>query len=133
MLPTIESTLDFEIEEQPSYTYKVDFKKERARGNTDDVAALRQAITKILATERYNYIIYSWNYGIELVDLYGQPIPTVIPQLPARITAALMQDDRITGCSDFDISYEGRKITCKFSVQNTLSDEALTEETVIQV
>ena len=40
-----------------------------------------KVVFNILNTERYQYIIYSWNYGIELIDLYGQPVSYVIPEL----------------------------------------------------
>lgn len=33
---------------------------------------MKQAIYKILQTERFEYLIYSWNYGIELNAVVGK-------------------------------------------------------------
>ena len=91
---------DFEVVEQPSYTYRMvlpnrDDEPTKFKSKTDGIEAVKQAVYKILNTERYTYPIYSWNYGIELVDLFGQPIPWVYPELERRITEALVWDDRI--------------------------------------
>ena len=60
---------DFEIEEQPSRTYKMYLEQEVINGFTDGLDAMKQTIYMILNTERYQYIIYSWNYGIELMEI----------------------------------------------------------------
>ena len=60
---------DFEISVQPTYTYKMHLKSGTVQGYTDGQDAMRQAIYKILSTERYQYAMYSWNYGVELLDL----------------------------------------------------------------
>ena len=99
---------DFEVVEEPSYTYKMvlptrDNEPTRFNGKTDELDAVQQAVYKILNTERYNYPIYSWDYGIELRDLFGQPIPWVYPELERRITEALTWDDRINSVTDFEL------------------------------
>lgn len=53
-----------EGEKIPSYTYKLD--DTRVRGYVDGSEAVKQAVYKILMTERYKYIIYGFNYGVEL-------------------------------------------------------------------
>ncbi|MEN7878670.1 DUF2634 domain-containing protein, partial [Clostridioides difficile] len=68
--------------------------KSKIDGICDDVEALKQTIFLILNTERYQHLIYSWNYGVELNDLIGEPISFVIPELERRIKEALIQDDR---------------------------------------
>jgi hypothetical protein len=100
---------DFEIKEQPSKTYKMGMEGDSIRGFTDGVEAVKQTVRHILSTERYQYIIYSWNYGIETLDLFGEPITWVVPELERRITEALLVDSRITGVTDFehDISKKG--------------------------
>lgn len=54
---------DVEVEEiiEPTKTYKI--KDNRIVGFADGKEALKQAIQLILGTERYEYLIYSWNYG----------------------------------------------------------------------
>ena len=79
MIPSTVGFLDkdFEIEEQPSLTYRMQTEEKRIRGHTDGLEAVRQAIYKIIMTERYQYVMYSWNYGIELLDLFGEPVTYV--------------------------------------------------------
>ena len=53
--------------------------------------------------------MYSWNYGIELLDLFGMPVSYVCPELERRITEALTWDDRIESVDnfEFDLSKKG--------------------------
>ena len=71
--------------------------------------AVRQAVYCILNTERYEYLIYPWEYGVELESLFGEPLSYVLPELKRRIEDALTQDDRIVGVGDFvfDTSQKG--------------------------
>ncbi|GFI02301.1 MAG: DUF2634 domain-containing protein [Lachnospiraceae bacterium] len=100
---------DFVIEEQPTYTYKMDPESGLIRGYVDGIEAMEQAVYKILSTERYRYLIYSWNYGIELEDLFGQPVSYACPELERRIREALIWDGRIEEVGDFkfDTSVKG--------------------------
>lgn len=101
----------------PSYTYRLDYGGDgQIRGYTDGIEAVKQAIYKIINTERYEYIIYSWNYGIELADLFGEPIPYVYAELQRRIQEALLYDDRITDVYDFTFSNDGGDVFAEFSV-----------------
>lgn len=104
MIPSTVGFLDqdFELEEQPTYTYKMNLDTGSIRGYTDRLDAMRQAIFKILQTERYQYIMYSWNYGIETLDLYGEPVSYVCPELERRITEALTWDERIKSVNNFE-------------------------------
>ena len=63
---------DFEAETEPSLTYAMKISNEISEdsifvGRADDVKAIEQAIIKIINTERYEYEIYSWDYGIEQI------------------------------------------------------------------
>jgi hypothetical protein len=110
---TILST-DLEVATQPSKNYKMHIEQNIISGFCDELEAMRQVIYKILNCERYHHIIYSWNYGIELIDLYGEPVTYVCPELQRRITEALMQDDRIDSVDnfEFDVSEKGNvKVT----------------------
>lgn len=63
---------DFELKKQPSKTYKMILKtQDSVRGYTEHLEAMKQAIYKILNTERYQYVMYSWNYGIETLVYTG--------------------------------------------------------------
>jgi len=125
MIPSTVGFLDqdFEIEEQPSKTYKMDLEGNSVRGFCDGIEAMTQTVFRILNTERYQYIIYSWNYGIETLDLYGQPITYVCPELERRITEALSVDSRITSVTDFehDTSVKG-EIHSTFTVHTIFGE-----------
>lgn len=118
-LPDVSDGLTMDVTEvvQPSLTYAVDFYNDnQIKGYCDELEAMKQAIYKIINTERYKYAIYSWNYGIELTDLIGQPIPYVYAELQRRITEALEQDDRIEAVTDFSFSNSGGDVAVHFSV-----------------
>lgn len=134
MLPTSgdDSLADVDIVEQrgPSKTYNLRYDKEsQLEGYCYELAAMEQAIYKILNTERYEYIIYSWNYGIELADLFGKPIPYVYAELQRRIQEALLMDDRITKVYNFDFSNDKRgEVLTKFSVDTIYGTLELEKE-----
>lgn len=127
MIPSTTAFLeqDFEIEEQPTHTYKMNLESNLIRGYADGQEAMIQAIYKILNTERYQYIMYSWNYGIELLDLYGEPVSYVCPELERRITEALTWDDRIKSVDNFEfnISKKG-EIHVTFTAHTIFGDVA---------
>ena len=124
MIPSTNGFLaqDFVIEEQPSKTYKMHLDESIILGYADKLDAMVQVIFSILNTERYQYVIYSWNYGIELVDLYGQPVSYVISELKRRITEALTWDERIIGVDNFSFNVDKGKITCNFTVHTIFGD-----------
>jgi hypothetical protein len=92
---------------------------------------MKQVIFKILNTERYEYPIYSWDYGIELKDLIGEPMPYVIPELERRIKDALEVDDRIDSVDEFDFDIDRHNVTCRFTVHTIFGD--LEEEMGVEV
>ena len=100
----------FEYVSQPDYTYKLNIDAERIAGYVDELEAYRQAIYKIINTERYDHIIYSRNYGVELKELFGQPIPYVIPEIERRIKEAIEQDDRTESVDSFEFDTSKRGV-----------------------
>ena len=138
LIPTATNTVeednsvvnDFEYATQPAYTYKLNIESERVAGYVDELEAYKQAVYKILNTERYEHIIYSWNYGIELKELFGQPIPYVIPELERRITEAVMTDDRTESVSNFEFdTSKKRTVHVTFTVHTIFGD--IEEEKVV--
>lgn len=121
MLPEIK-TLTEEITtiEYPTKTYhieNVEDGEDRIVGYTDDLEAVKQAIYLILNIERYDYPIYSWDYGVEFKDLFGKPIPYVMAELPDRIKDALTMDNRITDVVDFEFERNKNKLHTTFTVK----------------
>lgn len=122
MLPDSGSLLrqDFKIKEQPSRTYWI--RDGTINGKTDRLEAMRQAVYCILNTERYDSLIYSWNYGVELKDLFGKPMGYVKSVLKRRITEALTQDGRIKSVGGFSFEEAGRNLAVAFTVHTIWGD-----------
>jgi hypothetical protein len=119
MIPSLNDVLltELTVEEQPSKTYRMHIEKEYIGGTCDDLESIKQAVFKIVNTERYRHMIYSWNYGIELADLFGQRIGYVVPEIQRRITEALMQDDRVLAVDNFEFDTSKRhEVVCTFVV-----------------
>lgn len=128
MIPN--STLLTEELEEKSYagkSYRVIITEsqedyDRISGYVDDMEAIRQAIYLILSTERYEYIIYSWDYGVELKDLFGKPMSYIISELPRRITEALTTDNRIEDVTDFEFEHKGKVLHTTFNVVTNIGN-----------
>ena len=117
MIPsTAKLALELKEVEIPTRTHKIVYDKSRVNGFTDETEAMRQVIYLILGTERYEYPIYSWNYGVELFDLFGQPVTYCIAEIRRRVTEALLMDDRIKDVSDFTFEVDRDKVRATFVV-----------------
>lgn len=102
MIPEQEVNLtNLEVVNQPSLTYRLDFERKRISEFIDNEEAIMQLVMKILYTERYAYVIYSSQYGVELDRLIGQEYDFIISDLERTITEALLADDRILSITDF--------------------------------
>lgn len=120
---------NFELEEQPTNTYKMNMQLNLVRGYTDGIEAMKQAIYKILLTERFQYVMYSGNYGIETLDLYGQPISYVCPELERRISEALLWDNRIQTVTDFEFDTSKKGIVhVSFTAHTVFGDVQAAKE-----
>ena len=123
--------MEFAIEEQPSYTYKLDIDKGRIRGMTDEADAMLQAVYLILSVERYQYPIYSFNYGVELADLIGQSKDYVMSEAKRRITEALTQDDRIESVDGWAFETTKKSVIVTFTVHTIFGDIETTKEVAV--
>jgi hypothetical protein len=106
---------EISAEELPDITWRLGEKNisfDRIAG----LEAVRQTVWLILNIERCRYIIYSWNYGIELEDLFGAQVSFVRPELERRIKEALIQDSRITAVDGFSFERRGKTLHCTFTV-----------------
>ena len=114
--------VEFAIEGQPGRTYKLDINRGRVKGFTDEADALLQTIYLILSVERYQYPIYSYNYGVELADLIGQPKDFVISEIKRRVTEALTQDDRINSVDGWEFESTKNALIVMFTVHSIFGD-----------
>lgn len=120
LIPKTQGLLKEPIEmiEEPSLTYRLDLDSNIISGMTDGLEAVKQAVYHRLGIERYQYPIYSWDYGLQTYDLYGKPMPYVMPELKRRIIEALLKDSRITKADGFSFEHEGTELTVNFAVQS---------------
>lgn len=121
MIPSVDNAFFMipELEARSSKNFKMDVDHNIINGSVDGPDAIRQAVFKILNTQRYQYPVYSWDYGIELEDLFGEPADYVCAELERRVSEALMADDRIDSVDNFkfDVS-EKRVVKASFSVHS---------------
>lgn len=93
--------------QQPSLTWKVDLDKGKVVGMIDGLEAIKQTVFFILQTERFRYLIYSFDYGHELNQLVGRNPSYVESELNRLINEALTQDDRIDSVDILSVNMRG--------------------------
>lgn len=117
--------------QRPSKTWKLDFERGRVTGMIDRLEAVKQAVFLILQTERFHYLIYSKNFGVELEGVIGMSAGLLESEIRRRIREALLQDDRIRDVTDITISVNGDSASVRFTVVTIFG--AVTEEVAIDV
>lgn len=138
MIPTVNAiddiAQDFNLISEadlPTRTYQMLLERERVIGMTNGKAAMKQAIFKILQTERYQYPnVYSDNYGVEFWTLYGKPIVYAIPEIERRIREAVTWDKRVTSVDSFEFSNEKNVISVNFTAHTIFGDVDISGITV---
>ena len=105
---------DIEDEELPTNTFLVS--EEQIAGMDDNIEAMRQAVEIILTTKRFDYQIYTENFGIELDDLVGEDPDYIQNEFPQRIRDAFSVDERILREENYQFNTEGDTMTITFDV-----------------
>ena len=120
---------DFSVITQPALTYRLNFDGKPSYGMINGIEAMKQAIWLILNTERFEYAIYSWNYGIELHSLIGKPkTPFIQAKIKKAIEDALLADDRILQVDSFELKKIEKALIISFKAHTT-QGEILSEYT----
>lgn len=116
-------TDDLKLIEKPTKTYKLSMEEDHVTGTIDGMEAVKQAVFKMLNTDRYQYLIYSWNYGSEWEGLFGRPVSYVCLEAERHIREALTWDKRIQSVTDFtfDTALRGR-VNINFTVHTTYGE-----------
>lgn len=122
MIPIGGAIQDAAETQQTSRTYGIDFTKGKAVGVTDGLEAVRQAVYKILRTDRFAHLIYDANYGSEISSLQGRSQGYVRSEIERRIREALLQDDRIAEITDMQITVTGDEALATFTVVSIYGD-----------
>lgn len=117
---------DTELELDASKTYRV--LNGRVVGWIDNKQALRQAIEKLLHTERYLYEIYTDEYGIELQALIGENFDLVEAEIGRIIKEALLADDRIVSVENIQATkLDSTSLLITFSIESIFGTLAFEE------
>ena len=136
MTPQIDNSLDniTEVIQIPSKTYKLNIDersvvstelvdrleyKDRIAGFVDNIDAVRQSVYHILNTERYAYLIYEDNYGVELEQFNGQGFEFLQMNIEDALKEALTYDLRITNVTIDEINEISKDCAeVKFTVES---------------
>lgn len=115
--------------------FDTDTVKERLKSfgytvKADDEFALTFCVEKVRSTIKNQYIIYPWYYGIETLDLYGEPVTWVCPELERRISEALAVDERITGVTDFEFDLTVKGVVHAYFTVKTIYGDIKAEKGV---
>lgn len=123
MLPYNQYDLsNINIKEENEKTHYMDIQNKNIIGFISQKEALKQAIYKILNTERAKYLMYSRNYGISIEDLYGESTTYVISQLQDRIIDALSLDNRILEINNFTFYTDKNIVSVYFDIKSIYGD-----------
>lgn len=108
MIPSNRNLIVTQIgQNEVTRTYKVDSYNKRIIGTTDEQPAIEQAILKNFDTERFAYVIYSKNYGIELEKYIGKDYDFIRSDLQRAIEECLLVDARIYSINNLQFTQEG--------------------------
>lgn len=119
-----EEIVDLALES--SKTYRV--LNGRVIGWIDNKQALRQAVEKLLHTERFMYEIYTDEYGIELQSLIGASFELVEAEISRIIKEALLVDERIVEVTDITAQkIDSTSLLITFSVESIFGTLAFEE------
>lgn len=122
MIPNSNINIDLEVIEDVETTKTYKISNNKIQGYTSELEALKQAIYKVLNTEKYEYPIYSFNYGIELESLIGKDIDYVKIEFKRRIEECLLSDLRIKSVDNFEFKVTGDELYFIFDVTSIYGD-----------
>ncbi|NOU68394.1 DUF2634 domain-containing protein [Paenibacillus sp. LMG 31461] len=116
-----------------SKTYRIDHENKRIVGIVDGIEAVKQAVYKIMQTERFEHLVYGPDYGGEYKSLIGKRESYVRSEIWRRIEESLLQDDRITAIEDMKITVTGDSALAEFTVVSKYGRFQSTKEVLNRV
>lgn len=133
MIPQVQDDIrqDFTFEALPSKTFRLNHNNLTITGTIDQIQAVEQAVFLILNVERYQWLIFSWNYGVELHNLIGKDPEYCLPEIERRVRKALLQDDRITAVQDFQFEINKKQVLTAFTVVSIFGE--INVEKVVEI
>ena len=127
----MELTTDLVIQDQTYQNKTYQLSETKIEGFVDELAALKQAIYKVLSTERYEYPIYSFGYGVAWKQLIGEDPPYVRAEMKRMIQETLLRDSRILDVDGFEFEFSGDTCHCTFQVQSIYGEVEIEKEAEI--
>lgn len=107
---------EYSTEAQPYTTYKMNMESLTIEGLCDGKEALKQAIYKLIMTERDAFLIYDDKYGIKLVDLYGKDMAYASALIKLRLEDCFKNDSRIKGITNLLLNSDKNRLILTFTV-----------------
>ena len=126
-LPTLESTA-YDSKSNNLRSPHIDYNSKRMSGWVSGLDALVEQLRLYLCVERYDNQLHSWQFGVEMKDLYGQPTDYIMAEIKRRIDDALLIDNRIRSTQDFEFSVKRNKVIVSFVVNTVFGEENVTIE-----
>ena len=123
-----ELTTDLVLQDKAYESSTYQLSDTKIEGFVDELEALKQAIYKVLSTEKYEYPIYSFDYGIAWKELIGEEAAYVRAEMKRMIEEALQQDDRILEIDGFTFEFYEDVCKCTFEVQSIYGNIEIEKE-----
>lgn len=120
----LKDVTEIKVNKKPSLTYRLDFDNKKIVGKIDGHESVVQAVRKILNTERYTKLIYSGNYGVELIRLIGQDFGYIKADIGRTLAECLKTDDRVVRVKDIEVKKtELNDIAINFKIVTIYGEE----------
>jgi len=89
----------------------------------DGHTAWVQWCVKTVLTERFAYLAYSWNYGVEIDEALKQPTRALVEmEIERTITEALLADPRTKLVTDFSFKWHADELYVSFTAVPVIGD-----------
>lgn len=115
----------YTLTESTDTTYRMDTESLTIQGLCGGKEAVKQAVYKLLMTEKDTYIIYDKNYGIKLKDLYGTDMGYVRAVIRLRLEEAFKNDERILRIKSFCTLAQKSRLTVDMSLDTVYGEVSI--------
>ena len=110
-------------------TFNVDFDKQCVTGIIDEpLETVKQAAFFILNTPRFEYLIYSSDYGHEFNDLIGKEKEYADGEIRRMLEECLKADERIMSVKDLEIKKDKENYMLNFTVHSIYGEFDMSRE-----
>ena len=110
------------FQEYPTKTWYVNQNTGQVTGMADGYTAIKQAVEILFSVERFDWQIYTPNFGMQWNGLVGLNPDYVALEIQRRALDAISTDNRMTGIADFTYTVNGDSLTASFVVQTVYGD-----------